>query len=217
LIDVGEHRRSDLRSVAELFAVALAGDYEDEEAWDAVAMLRMRGTTEIYAAAVQLCSSEDPRARERGLDVLGQLGAGKPDGERLHLHDCVSRAIRHLSDPDPTVVCSAAWALAHVNTKAAAAALIPLTGHEDQTVRHAVALALHGDQCSSPGAVPAVLELMRDPSDEVRDWQPSLSDNRSQSTRRKFAARYDRACEISTRTRAAKQYGAWRSAKTGSA
>ena len=77
LIDVGEHRRSDLRSVAELFAVALAGDYEDEEAWDAVAALRMLRTTEIYEAAVQLCGSEDARARARGLDVMGQLGAGK--------------------------------------------------------------------------------------------------------------------------------------------
>jgi HEAT repeat protein len=170
LIDVWEHRRNDLRSIAELFAATLAGDYEDEEAWDAVATLRMRGTEDVYEAAVQLCSSDDAKSRARGLDVLGQLSAGKPDAERPHLHDCVSRAIRHLSDPDSTVVCSAAWALAHLNTKAAAAALIPLTSHEDQRVRYAVAVAQYGDRCSSPGAVPAVLELMQDPSDEVRDW-----------------------------------------------
>jgi HEAT repeat protein len=170
LIDVSERRRSDLRSISELFTAALAGVYEDEEAWDAVATLRMRGTEDVYEAAVQLCSSDDAKSRARGLDVLGQLGAGKPDAERPHLHDCVSRAIRHLSDPDPTVVCSAAWALAHLTTKAAAAALIPLTRHEDQRVRHAVAVALYGDQCASPGAVPAVLELMQDPSNEVRDW-----------------------------------------------
>lgn len=170
MIDVGECRRNDLRSVAELFAAALAGDCEDEEAWDAVVTLRMLGTEPVYGAAVQLCSSDDAKSRARGLDVLGQLGAGKPDAERPHLHDCVSLAVGHLSDPDPTVVRSAAWALAHLNTKAAAAALIPLTGHEDQKVRHAVAATLHGDQCASPGAVPAVLKLMQDPSDEVRDW-----------------------------------------------
>jgi HEAT repeat protein len=170
LIDVGECRRSAPRSVAELFAAALAGDYEDEEAWDAVSTLRMRGTAEVYEAALQLCSSDDAKSRARGLDVLGQLGAGKPDAERQHLHDCISGAIRHLSDPDPTVVCSVAWALAHLNTKSAAAALIPLTGHKDQRVRHAVATALYGNRCASPGAVVAVLDLMQDPSNEVRDW-----------------------------------------------
>lgn len=170
MIDVGEHRRNDPRSVSELFTAALAGEYEAEEAWDAVATLRARGTEEVYAAAAQLCGSEDATARARGLDVLGQLGAGKSDAERPHLHGCVSIAIGHLSDPDPNVACSAAWALSHLHTKAAMAALVPMKSHEDVRVRHALAAALHLDRCSSPRALSAVLELMQDPSDEVRDW-----------------------------------------------
>ncbi len=100
--------------------------------------------------------------------MLAQLAAGKPDRERPHLHESVALAIAHLNDPDLLVIHSAAWALAHLGTTDAIAALIQLQHHEDPGVRHAVAVALMG--CGSSEAVQTLLELMQDANDGVRDW-----------------------------------------------
>jgi HEAT repeat protein len=159
---------NDPRPTFELFAETLAGDYDDDRPWDAVRVLRWRGTVEVFEAAAEHCRSDDAKARARGLDVLAQLGAGKPDAERPHLHDSVSLAITRLNDPDPLVVHSAAWALAHLRTPDAIAALIPMRHHEDPSVRHAVAFALMGSGSSE--AVHTLLGLMEDANDEVRDW-----------------------------------------------
>ena len=61
----------------ELFAATLEGEYDDDAPWAAVTALRLRGTSQVFEAATQYCRSDDPKARARGLDVLGQLGAGK--------------------------------------------------------------------------------------------------------------------------------------------
>jgi hypothetical protein len=113
----------DPRTVEELFAAALQGDYEDEAVRDAVGILRRKGTPEVFNLAKKYCLSDDPKARARGLDVLGQLGAGKPDSERPYLDECVSMAIAGLKDDDLEVVDSAAWALAHLRGDSAVSAL----------------------------------------------------------------------------------------------
>jgi len=55
-------------------AATLAGEEDDEAAWDAVRALRALGTREVFDAACALLDSADPKARGRGADVLAQLG-----------------------------------------------------------------------------------------------------------------------------------------------
>ena len=158
----------DSRPTDALFAALLEGDYDAEAPWQAVSALRLRGTQEVFVLAAEYCRSPNPRARARGLDVLGQLGAGKPDAERPYLAQCVSIAIESLKDSEAMVVHSAAWALAHLATDDAVGALLQLKQHPDPDVRHAVAMGVAAT--SGPQAVAALLELTVDPDDNVRDW-----------------------------------------------
>jgi HEAT repeat protein len=152
----------------ELFQASLLGDYEDEAAWDAVRALRRRGTAEVFQMAVHYCQSPVPRKRARGLNVLAQLGAGKPPPERPHSDESVAIAIRHLGDKDAIVVHAAAWALAHLGGDKAISALISMRDDPDVDVRWAVANGLNGSE--RPDAIETIIELMDDPDDNVRDW-----------------------------------------------
>jgi HEAT repeat protein len=77
-------------------------------------------------------------------------------------------AMRLLEDPEVMVVHSAAWALAHLGTSEAVAALLPLKHHPEPGVRHAVANgAVNG---ASPERILTLIELMADPDEGVRDW-----------------------------------------------
>lgn len=158
----------DARSSSALFAITLEGEYEAEAAWAAVEALRRRGTQEVFDLAAEYCRSPNPKARARGLDVLAQLGAGRPDAERPYLARCVALVIERLQDQDVMVVHSAAWALAHLATPEAAAALLPLQAHSEPGVRRAVAVGM----AARPGAesLAALIALTRDPDDAVRDW-----------------------------------------------
>jgi HEAT repeat protein len=158
----------DPRSVSELFAAAVEGDYDDDSPWGAVAALRLRGTQDVFELASEYCVAKDPKARARGLDVLAQLGAGEETSQRPYLQQCVSMAIRLLEDPEPIVAHSAAWALAHLGTNEAVAALLPLKQHPEPGVRHAVANgAVNG---TGPERIVALMELMADRDEDVRDW-----------------------------------------------
>jgi HEAT repeat protein len=158
----------DPKSTQELFAATLEGEYDDDAAWEAVTVLRLRGTPEVFEAAKEYSQSENPRARARGLSVLAQLGAGKPDAERPFIAESVSIAISHLRDSDPDVVSSAAWALSHLGTDPAIAALIDLRGHPDPDVRQAVACCT--EMRKHPETAPILITLMEDANEVVRDW-----------------------------------------------
>ncbi len=156
------------KGTEELFAATLEGDYDDDAAWEAVSVLRLRGTKEVFEVAKRYCESGNPKARSRGLSVLAQLGAGKPDVERPFMSDCVSLAIDHLRDPDRETVRCAAWALSHLGTPRAVDALIELRNHPDSDVRHAVACCF--ELGKRPDGVGVLIGLMEDESEVVRDW-----------------------------------------------
>ena len=118
-----EHEASTARAELErksteaLFAATLEGEYDDDSAWEAVSVLRLRGTQEVFEWAKRYCESQNSKARARGLSVLAQLGVGRPDGECPFKADSVSIAIDHLRDSDEEAVRSAAWALSHLATR----------------------------------------------------------------------------------------------------
>jgi HEAT repeat protein len=118
--------------------------------------------------AVHYTKSGIPAERARGLDVLAQLGAGRPQSERLHIDESVSIAAECLRDKDGTVVDSAAWALAHLGGDAAVTALIGMRKDPNPNVLWAVANGLDGSE--RPDALATLIELMEDPDDNVRDW-----------------------------------------------
>jgi HEAT repeat protein len=68
----------------------------------------------------------------------------------------------------PEVIHSAAWALSHLGTGPAVAALIGLSGHPDPGIRQAVAccIALR----KHPQVTPILTTLMEDENEVVRDW-----------------------------------------------
>ena len=61
-------------AIDELFAQTLSNDYEDEAAWQAVHTLQRIGTWEVFEKAAEWCQSNNALKRERGADVLAQLG-----------------------------------------------------------------------------------------------------------------------------------------------
>jgi HEAT repeat protein len=156
------------KTTAELFAATLVGEYDDDSAWDAVGVLRMRGTLEVFELATRYCASQDPKERARGLSVLAQLGAGKSDADRPFIDDCVSTAIAHLRDSDEEAIRCAAWALSHLGTKQAVLSLIELKSHVDPEVRQAVACCI--ELRKHPEAVPILVALTDDTNEVVRDW-----------------------------------------------
>jgi len=152
----------------EPFQASLQEDYEDDAAWDAVAALRRRGTEEVFQLAIRYCKSGVALERARGLDVLGQLGAGKPMSERPRFDDCLAIAIEHLRDEDATVIHSSAWALSHLTSEKAISALIEMRANSDSGVRWAVAAGMMGSHRED--AIATLIELMDDVDDNVRDW-----------------------------------------------
>ena len=162
--------RADLESKSSdaLFAATLNGEYDDEDAWEAVSILRLRGTKEVFQLAKRYCDSDNPKARARGLSVLAQLGAGKPEADRLFLDERVSIAISHLEDSSAEAVSSAAWVLSHLGTESAVRTLVGLQKHPDPEVRQAVACCINLRRRAE--WVPILLALMEDENEVVRDW-----------------------------------------------
>jgi hypothetical protein len=152
----------------ELFRASFEGDHDDDAPWDAVHALRKRNTDEVFQLASAYCLSETPKHRARALDVLAQLGAGRPLSERPHYDESVSLALDQLRDEDPLVVHSAAWALAHLEDERAVTALIEIRRHPNPDVRWAVACGMAGSE--RPEAIRTLMELMEDDHDEVRNW-----------------------------------------------
>src|SRR2546423_14299928 len=86
-VRVNSERKPDAMKTEELFAASFVGDYDDEQPWDAVGALRRRNSEEVFQLAAAYCRSELPIHRARALDVLAQLGAGRPPAERPHFDE----------------------------------------------------------------------------------------------------------------------------------
>ncbi|HEY6980440.1 HEAT repeat domain-containing protein [Reyranella sp.] len=160
--------RRDPRSTAELVKAALAEAQQGDEAeteYPALSILHARGTRDVLEAGRALCASREARLRALGADILGQLGMP----QRTFPEECCDALLAVLKKETNTgVLVSAVFALGHLRLRRAESEIIGQRGHREEAVRHAVAFALYGSE--SPAAVHALLELLEDPSEMVRDW-----------------------------------------------
>jgi HEAT repeat protein len=154
----------------ELFTQTLAGDYDDDAPWKAVGKLRHQGTRQIYERAAQWCISSEPLKRARGADVLAQIGRTIEHPQNNFPEESyavVSQLAQHEKLPLPLL--AAIHALGHIGNPLALPLVIQNCSHEDANVRFAVACAL-GNFADHPIAVQALIVLMDDRDDDVRDW-----------------------------------------------
>ncbi|BBL75368.1 HEAT repeat domain-containing protein [Methylomagnum ishizawai] len=154
---------SDSRSTKELIESAYI--IQDEgEYWHIIATLHERGSKTEFDAAKKLTDDPDPINREIGADMLGQLGWSK----RTFHKKSVAILKKLLSDSEPDVIASAAFALGHRNDPSAIPELLKLTGHPNPWVRHGVAFGLscHDDN----SAVNGLILLSQDAEFDVRNW-----------------------------------------------
>ena len=155
--------KDDPRSVDELFTAALCG-LDEDLTWDAIEALQWRGTEEVLREARRLCRSFCPLERRVGADVLGQLGTPRsfPD-------ECLQTLLGMLeTEHDHRVQRAILVALSHLNRPEAVIPAARLVRHEDAKVRHAVVLALMGQEDGL--AIETLIELTKDRETHVRDW-----------------------------------------------
>jgi HEAT repeat protein len=159
--------RPDERSIPELVAAALAGDEEDQKAWDAIMALQRRGDVPVFEAATKLLGSLSDKERGRGVEILAQLGTPNPSAElRAKCSDAILAALA--GEQSPSVLHSIGVALGHLGDARAVAALLPFIDHRDPLVRFGVVLGLSPHPASA--AVEGLIQLSVDPDEDVRNW-----------------------------------------------
>jgi hypothetical protein len=162
----------DPRSTDEIIASILANpdrddeSYEDDHYWPNVGVIGHRLTRDVLARAIALCDSDCRIERRLGCDILG--GLGEPN--HPFRDESVGPMLRVLNTADDLETTGIAIAnLGRLRHPAAAPALLRFLRHSDAGIRYTVAGALLAF-AESPGVIAALLELMRDPEPDVRDW-----------------------------------------------
>lgn len=166
-------------TVTELFAAALAGEWDSDERWEHIHELRCHPTRETFDAAVALCRSDDPQDRSVGVDVLAQLKphlryADAPKRWDPHapgpFHDETVDLLLAMLDHEQEVIVLDAigTGLGHLSDPRGIEPMSAFRDHPSAIVRHAVAFAMlcHDDD----RAVTTLLGLMTDLDSDVRDW-----------------------------------------------
>lgn len=151
--------------LAEVLRLARADETRDsDELGELLSILRLRGDRETLDAALELGRSSDPVFRQLGADCLNDLGC-------MHEHPYQAESTPLLTalcaDTDPAVVESALYAASKFRNFDARV-IAGCARHADDDVRFAVACAL--SYRTEPEAVEALIALMSDPIDDVRDW-----------------------------------------------
>jgi HEAT repeat protein len=157
----------DERTIPEVVAAALAGDEDDQDAWEAIRSLHLRGDAPTFDAAVELMRSPSEKRRGRGVDILAQLGTPTQSPElRAKCADAIIGLL--VGEQSPAVLHSIGVALGHLGDPRAVSALLPFKDHPDSGVRFGVVLGLSSH--SDPSAIDGLIQLSNDLDDDVRNW-----------------------------------------------
>jgi len=133
--------------------------------WDIVWVLRYRGSYEVFMAASKLCESKNPKSRELGVDILGQLGIPErsfPDQSGM----IILKLLENEEDLD--VLISIGFALGHLKDPRGVALLVRFKNHSCADLRHSVVFGLLGQKDEL--AINTLIELSADEDENVRNW-----------------------------------------------
>ena len=156
--------------IEELFAETLKGEYDDEAPWHAVHALHHIGSREVLETASAWCRSDEPLKRSRGADVLAQLGRTSENPENKFPEESFT-AVSALAEKEKALqpLSSAITALGHIGDARAIPLLVRYSAHAKPEIRFAAACGC-GSFSDDPAIVTALLKLMRDKDEDVRDW-----------------------------------------------
>lgn len=154
-----------------LFSKTLIGHYDDDAPWKAVHTLRKLGTSQVFDRASEWCCSSNESERERGLDILAQIGTGSDAETILSLRKKALPIVLELLEKEKAAgpTASAVYSLGHLGLPEAIPVIVSYAKHFNPDVRHAVAFAL-GSFANERMSVETLLALMKDDDDSVRDW-----------------------------------------------
>ncbi len=136
----------------------------DDRFWDIIWELRFRGTETEYQASVKLIESDDPVNREIGATILSQLDAENG----TYLTQATDSIIPLLYDSSEDVIEAAVFGLSHTRQIKSIPHLMKLIDHDNDDIRHGVALALSGFEDET--AVAGLIKLTTDLHHETRNW-----------------------------------------------
>lgn len=156
--------RADPRSTDELISSALS-EQDEDRAWEAVSLLHLRGTRDVFDAASSLCRSDCIYEKTLGANILGQIGVPKRNFPRQSLpilHSILER------ETDLNLICSTCTALGHIGEDESIPHLARFADHRDHVIRLDVAMALGG--FNDELAIATLITLSSDTDGDVRDW-----------------------------------------------
>lgn len=157
-------------TIDDLFSQALQGDYDNDDAWQAIHALQSLGSREIFARASACRNSKDPLERARAADILGQLGKTSENPAPRFADESFKVLIGMLeSETDPVALSAILAALGHLENPSAIPQLLPFSYHPHRDVRFGLAFAL-GCFAGDKRTISTLIKLAADKDDEVRDW-----------------------------------------------
>ena len=117
------------------------------------------------------CNSGDGRKQLSGVDILAQIGKTFEHPVTSYADESypVIKALL-LGNPSTDLKSSGIAALSHLENPAAIPLICSFCGDPDAEIRYSVASALGFPFANDPLAIEALLELMRDEDEDVRDW-----------------------------------------------
>jgi HEAT repeat protein len=161
--------RGDERSTRELVNVVLTSNDEDDADsayWEAMSVLRRRGTVEVFDTAKALCLSLCPYEQRVGCEILAQLG-GPEQPFASASFPLVASVIQRTDNLD-TLGC-ALCALGWLGDLRGVDIVLPFVEHPHAWIRYWVTqtlVALDDD----PRCITGLIRLTTDASAVVRDW-----------------------------------------------
>ncbi|MFC4468112.1 ankyrin repeat domain-containing protein [Streptomyces xiangluensis] len=163
----------------ELAARALrCGDPDNDDWTESVTGLARRGDEETFRAAAMWCGDRtNPLRQAFGADVLGRLGTeGRPAQDESAVRPYAAHSVPLLRElareaEEPLTLRSVVAALGQHQDPTALPEILRHTGHQDTTVRRAVAVALCGlVPASHAEGVARLVALAGDADRDVRNW-----------------------------------------------
>jgi len=138
---------------------------EDENIyWEYIHILRKRGSKEVFYKTKKLVYSRDALSRQLSADILAQFGYKT----KLFRGECVYLLGKLFTDKNEYVVTEAIYGLSYRKTLSYHKKLAQFATHASDNIREAVAHALGGMETTE--AINALILLMKDKNDEVRNW-----------------------------------------------